>query len=179
MPAPTAGPVHHIALAVADLERALRFYTETLGLRPTLRMQIAGANFERLLRFPPGTTGEVAFVQGPPRVGQIELIQWSRPDGTRGPAATRPAGDGTSPLLSFSVTEPLSEWHARLTAAGAPCWSEPIELELPDYGPIEAFIAEDPDGHTVELVRLPSDEQVRAFRARDAQIGSPVSPPIA
>ena len=77
------------------------------------------------------------------------------------------------------MTEPLSEWHARLTAAGAPCWSDPIELELPDYGPIEAFIAEDPDGHSVELVRLPSEEQVRAFRAGEAQIGPPVSPPIA
>ena len=177
MPAPTAGPVHHIALAVADLERALRFYTETLGLRATLRMQIAGASFERLLRFPPGTTGQVAFVQGPPRVGQIELIQWSRPDGA--PAATRPAADGSSPLLSFSVTEPLSEWHARLTAAGAPCWSEPIELELPGYGLIEAFIAEDPDGHVVELVRLPSDEQVQAFRAHSSPSGRPVNPPTA
>jgi lactoylglutathione lyase len=179
MPAPTAGPVHHIALAVADLERSLRFYTETLGLRPTLRMQIAGSSFERLLRFPPGTTGEVAFVQGPPRVGQIELIQWSRPDSAPTPGATRPAADGTSPLLSFSVTEPLAEWHARLTAAGAPCWSEPIELELPGYGVIEAFIAEDPDGHVVELVRLPSDEQVRAFRAHGSPSGPPVNPPIA
>jgi lactoylglutathione lyase len=153
MPAATAGPVHHIALAVTDLERSLRFYTETLGLRATLRMQIAGADFERLLRFPPGTVGEVAFVQGPPRVGQIELIQWSLPDGAPAPAP------------AFSVTDPLAEWHARLTAAGAPCWSEPIDLELPGYGLIEAFIAEDPDGHVVELVRLPSDEQVRAFRA--------------
>jgi lactoylglutathione lyase len=177
MPAATAGPVHHIALAVTDLDRALRFYTETLGLRATLRMQIAGAPFERLLRFPPGTTGEVAFGQGPPRVGQIELIQWSRPDGV--PAAAPPAADGTSPLLSFSVTDPLSEWHARLTAAGAPCWSEPIDLELPGYGLIEAFIAEDPDGHVVELVRLPSDEQVRAFRAHGSESGPPVNPPIA
>ena len=171
MIAPTTGPVHHVAPPVADLERALGFYTETLGLRATLRMRIGGAPFERLLRLPPGTTGEVAFVQGPERIGQIELIEWS-PPGAAGADDRAPQGRVTTrPLLSFSVAEPLSEWHARLTAAGARCWSEPVEVTLPGYGPIEAFLAEDPDGHLLELVALPSDEQVRAFRGREPETG--------
>jgi len=166
MTAPTTGPIHHVALPVADLERALGFYTETLGLRATLRMRIGGAPFERLLRLPPGTTGEVAFVQGPERIGQIELIEWSLPGGARPPEPAPQGRAATSPLLSFSVAEPLSEWHARLTAAGARCWSLPVDVTLPGYGPIQAFLAEDPDGHLVELIALPSDEQVRAFRDR-------------
>jgi hypothetical protein len=48
--------------------------------------------------------------------------------------------------------------------AGVTCWSEPVRLILPNYGPIDAFIAEDPDGNLIELVRLPSDDEVREFR---------------
>ena len=142
-------------------------------------MEIGGAPLQRLLGLPAGTTGAVAFVQGPQRVGQIELIQWSFPAGARPPELPQPTRDGTSQLLSFSVTEPLAHWHARLAEAGAQCWSEPVEMTLPGYGPIEAFIAEDPDGHPVELVRLPSDERVQAFRALGGQTGPPVNPPIA
>jgi hypothetical protein len=35
---------------------------------------------------------------------------------------------------------------------------------LRGYGEIEACIVEDPDGNMIELVRLPSDDEVREFR---------------
>jgi lactoylglutathione lyase len=165
IPPPGAGAVHHVVLNVGELERSLEFYAGTLGMRATLRMEIGGAPLERLLRLAPGTTGRVAYVQGPQRLGQIELIEWSLPG--RPAPAPEPAPSFTAPgprLLSFAVPEPLAQWHARLTAAGVTCWSEPVRLTLPDYGPIDAFIAEDPDGYLVELVRLPSDEEVRTFR---------------
>jgi lactoylglutathione lyase len=171
-PAPGAGAVHHVVLNVAQLERSLQFYAGTLGMSATLRMEIGGAPLERLLRLAPGTTGRVAYVQGPQRLGQIELIEWSLP-GRPAPAAET-APSFTAPglrLLSFAVPEPLTEWHARLSAAGVTCWSEPVRLTLPNYGPIDALIAEDPDGHLVELVRLPSDDDVRALRSAEVTPG--------
>ncbi len=163
---PTVGAVHHILLNVSDLERSLEFYVGALGMCPTLRMEIAGEPFERLLHIPPGTTGRVAYVQGTGRLGQIELVEWTVPE---------PSGADEAPvhraftapghrMVSFSVSEPLAEWQSRLEARGVRCWSAPVEVLLPNYGPIDAMIIEDPDEHLVELVRLPSDEEVREFR---------------
>jgi lactoylglutathione lyase len=171
-PAPGAGAVHHVVLNVTQLERSLQFYAGTLGMRATLRMEIGGATLERLLRLDPGTTGRVAYVQGPQRLGQIELIEWSVPGGPAPVAQAAPPS--TAPglrLLSFAVPESLTEWHARLIAAGVTCWSEPVRLTLPNYGPIDALIAEDPDGYLVELVRLPSDDEVRALRGAEITPG--------
>jgi catechol 2,3-dioxygenase-like lactoylglutathione lyase family enzyme len=156
------GEVHHVVMNVADLDRSLAFYTGPLGLRPTLTMDIAGAPFERLLKLPPGTTGRVAYVQGRTRVGQIELIEWTADQAVSGGAPFTALGPR---MLSFVVAEgTLAEMQARLAAHGAVCWSEPVSLELPTYGTIEAFVAEDPDGNLIELLKLPSDEEVRSLR---------------
>jgi lactoylglutathione lyase len=173
----SAGAVHHVAVNVSDLERSLRFYSGVLGLRATLRMDLSGQTFERLLRLPAGTTGRVAYVQGDGRVGQIELIEWTLPEpATERERETRGRADASPPalgfavpglrLLSFSVSEPLEGWRARFEDHGVRCWSEPIRLALPDYGAIDAMVAEDPDGNLVEIVRLPSDDEVRAVRRR-------------
>jgi catechol 2,3-dioxygenase-like lactoylglutathione lyase family enzyme len=165
---PSAGAVHHIAVNVSDLERSVRFYSEVLGLRTTLRMELAGEQFEQLLRLAPETTGRVAYVQGSERVGQIELIEWSLPPSAAPTPPPPPPGLGFAVpglrLLSFAVSEPLEFWHARFTDYGVPCWSEPVRLLLPNYGEIDAMVAEDPDGYLIEVVRLPSDEEVHAFR---------------
>jgi len=165
---PCAGAVHHIAVNVFDLERSLRFYSGVLGLRTTLRMELAGEQFERLLRLAPGTTGRVAYVQGHERVGQIELIEWSPPPVAAPTPSPPPPGPGFAVpglrLLSFSVSEPLGFWRERFTDHDVRCWSEPVALLLPNYGEIDAMVAEDPDGNLIEVVRLPSDEEVHAFR---------------
>jgi lactoylglutathione lyase len=178
MGAPGVGGVHHVVLNVSDLERSVEFYAGALGMHATLRMEIAGEPFERLLRLPAGTTGRVAYVQGPERVGQIELIEWSLPESISlpdGPAHPRshPAAFAAPGhrMVSFSVSEPLARWQSRLQARGGRCWGEPVELVLPNYGPIDALIVEDPDGHLVELVRLPCDEEIREFRRTAPRAG--------
>ena len=45
-----------------------------------------------------------------------------------------------------------------------PIYSPPEEFLLENYGPINAFIVEDPDGTLIELVTLPTKEQIKAFR---------------
>jgi catechol 2,3-dioxygenase-like lactoylglutathione lyase family enzyme len=62
--------------------------------------------------------------------------------------------------------ETLDSVYERLKARGIACYAEPLDLELQGYGSIKAVIFEDPDGNMIELIQLPSREQIRAYRAR-------------
>ena len=153
--------IHHLAVGVADLERSLEFYEGVLGLRCTLRMPVGGADAEQLLGLAPGTTGRSAYVQGPRRIGQLELIEWAP---RRPREATR--GGETGPfLIAFELLEgELEECRQRLEQRGIEFVGPQVSI-VENYGPIEAIVTTDPDGTMVELLRLPSDEEVRAFRA--------------
>lgn len=156
--------VHHIALSVSDLDASKRFYGEAVGLRETLTTEVRGAEIEASLRLRPGTTGRVAYFQGPTRVGQIELIEW-RPRAERPTPPKRP-GDPGPFLLSIAVSKPeLDEVWARMQRVGVTTFSPPQRSVLENYGPIEVFIVEDPDGVLIEFVTLPNRSEIEAFRA--------------
>lgn len=157
--------VHHIAIGVSDLDRSLSFYVGVLGLRKTLSMPVGGADTERALGLAAGTTGRSAYVQGPSRVGQIELIEWS----PRLPGTPPEAGRPGPFLLAFELQEgELEEARERLEAAGI-AYEGPIVTEVVNYGPIGLLVTRDPDGTMIELLRLPTDEEIREFRAREEQ----------
>lgn len=167
----TVGPVHHLLVIVSSLEEAGKFYGEALGMRRTLRMELQGPDFEKLLRVPAGSRANVWYFDGGSRQGQLELMAWvEQPegDGIAAPNRGGVAGLGVS-MLCFHVTdEALEDVYARVHGAGYPCWTEPFTMKLPNYGEIRAFVAEDPDGNRVEFLELPTDDEVRAFRARSA-----------
>jgi lactoylglutathione lyase len=155
--------LHHIAISVSDLDRSLHFYTRLLGLRQTLTMPVGGPATEAGLRLRPGTTGRSAYVQGPTRVGQLELIEWH--DHGRGPTTPRRPGAPGPFLLAFELLEgDMRSAHERLLGAGVECWTEPRRSLVENYGTIEMLVCEDPDGLMIELLRLPSDEEVRRYR---------------
>ena len=52
----------------------------------------------------------------------------------------------------------------QLVHAGAVLWSDPVVSVLDGYGRIMAFVTEDPDGNMIEVVCLPSDEEISSFR---------------
>jgi catechol 2,3-dioxygenase-like lactoylglutathione lyase family enzyme len=47
--------IHHVALAVSDMERSIAFYRDILGFRKTLDMPLGSPSLARLLRLRPGT----------------------------------------------------------------------------------------------------------------------------
>jgi lactoylglutathione lyase len=162
--------VHHVAMTVSDLERSATFYEQGLGYRRTLRAEVKGADIERSLELPPGTVGQVQYLQGPSQIGQLELIEWSTGEGR--PPAKDHAIYGPF-LLSFQVPKPeLREVLDRLVALGGTPLSEPIRSELQNYGPIDAVALRDPDGVLLELVALPTREEIVAFRAADGAAGA-------
>ena len=160
------GELHHVVVSVRDMEASLAFYAGHLGLRKTLDTVAAGPLTERLLGLAPGTVGRTVYVQGPTRLGQIELVEWTpRPDG---PPA-RAAGDLGVVVLSFELPrDEIHELYAALVDAGVRCRSEPEQVVLPDYGTIVAFVCEDPDGNLVEFVSLPTREEIEQARRGDA-----------
>lgn len=155
------GSLNHVALSVRDLEKSTRFYEHGLGMRKTLTKQV-GKNTWKLLRLPPDATGQSVFLQGPTRSGQIELIQWNLDPDFYAPRT------GVPPLivLSFPVErEDIHAVYARLAAMGAECFCEPTVNRIENYGDVTMFTCLDPDGHLIEIMNLPSIEEVRAFRA--------------
>lgn len=159
--------VHHVAMAVRDVERSVEWYVTALGYRATLKMGVGDPLLWRMLGIPEGTTGRSVFVQGPSRIGQIELIQWNHElgDPPGGPAALRP---GPFLIAVEMDSDDIDAAFDRVVALGEPVMTEPETAELDNYGPIRSFVACDPDGTLVEFVALPTKEQIDAFRARSA-----------
>ncbi|WP_431973463.1 VOC family protein [Micromonospora haikouensis] len=154
--------VHHVAITVSDVDRAADFYERALGYRRTLRTGVGGPGIEVSLGLPAGTTGKVQYLQGPSRVGQLELIEWNG-------ATTRTATGGHLELgpflLSFEVPlDEIHELHQRLVDLGADCLTTPNRVLLENYGHITAFAARDLDGNLLEFVSLPSREEILARR---------------
>jgi len=119
--------IGHVHLKVADLERALAFYTGVLGFRLTQR-------YGR----------RAAFVAAGDYHHHIGLNTWESAGG-------RPPAPGTTGLYHVAILYPtraaLADALRRLLAAGHP-------LEgASDHGVSEALYLRDPDGNGLELYR--------------------------
>lgn len=154
--------VHHVAVTVADLERATAFYAEGLGYRKTLSAAVGGPEMSRSLGLPEGTHGRIQYLQGPSQIGQLELIEWADGPGEQARSGHRELGTF---LLSFQVpVDELDALHDRLAELGGDCIGRPERVLLENYGHIHAFAARDPDGNLLEFVALPTREEIRAYR---------------
>ena len=115
--------IHHVGVLVADLERALKFYGEALGLvsnpaRPDLGY--------------PGVWLDVGDQQ-------IHLMQLPNPD----PLTGRPAHGGRDRHMALAV-EDLDVLRQALESAGVPYTSSKSGRK--------ALFCRDPDGNVLELV---------------------------
>ena len=159
-------PVHHTNISVTNMERALAFYRDALGYRVTMRAKVDRPEFQRYTRVPPGTTGDMVLLQSgdDPNVGTIELIQWSPPLAETTPP--KRAGDPGICMIAIQVQdETLEEVRERLGEQGIEPWSDILSIDLEGYPTFRGMVIEDPDGTLVELIQLPTREEVRAFRA--------------
>lgn len=160
------GSLNHVALGVRDLEASLRFYIDGLGMRATLEKETSDLT-PSLMRLPTEAKARTVFVQGASRVGQLELAEWNLPESDGG-RPKRP-GDIGMGQLSFPVApEHIGTLHQRLVDLGYEVYTEPTTSVIKNYGPVTLFLCEDPDGNQVELIALPSPENVREFRAQNA-----------
>ncbi len=144
---------HHVALRVADLDAAVRFWTEGVGGRlatePTTR---SGGYFDLL--FEPGCTVTVCYVLF--EAGAIELFEFREPRKPLPPPSQ--TGDA---VMHFGITvRDVPEALARVEAAGgrarAPVYHMYGREDYPRF-----VYCESPDGHVFELLEAGADEVVR------------------
>ncbi|MDP9228821.1 MAG: VOC family protein [Actinomycetota bacterium] len=115
--------IGHVHLKVADLERALSFYTEALGFELQARLQGA------------------AFVAAGGYHHHIGLNTWQSEGGS-------PPPPGSTGLFHFAIRYPtraaLAKALKRLVEANVP-------IDGADHGVSEALYLADPDGNGIEL----------------------------
>jgi len=143
--------VVHVGVTVADLERAVRFYTEGLGLDVAVR-QTSAARYLAVTGYP-GVEIATAFVQAPGDGVRIELQEY-RHVGDHG--AREP---GTAPVGSSHIclrVDDVAGMLERAEAAGGHRVTDPVQIDsgINDGG--SAVYLRDPDGYTIELFQPPT-----------------------
>jgi len=163
----TISPIHHTNISVTDLDRSIAFYRDALGYRVNMRAPVDRPEFQRYVRVPSDTTGEMAMLHtgDNPSVGMLELIQWKPP--LQHPTPPKRAGDPGACMIVVEVKdERLEDVRERLASHGIAPWSDIIEIPLDGYPPFKGMVIEDPDGMLIELIQLPTLEEARAYRAQ-------------
>ena len=123
--------LEYTGIRVRDLDRAMRFYTEGLGLRPGARGRMAAGGVWQELRDPEsGAVLELNYYPGDPPYREGDELDH----------------------LGFRVTD-LKTTAARLTALGA-------KVRIPPFseGSVRLAFLSDPDGVWIELYERPDDD---------------------
>ena len=134
----------HITVRVCDLDRALAFYHDGLGLRQLFDVRLDGPGLDAVTGAK-GARGRMVglLVPGAGKVS-IELIYFEHPPLTRPPEG-RHSGWGN---ISISVAD-IDAAHAECVARGLAPLSPPVEV-----GGVRMFFLTDPDGARIELIEF-------------------------
>jgi catechol 2,3-dioxygenase-like lactoylglutathione lyase family enzyme len=94
----------------------------------------------------------------------IELIQWDIPGGVTPTTPKRPGDPGVFMLALEVHDEKLVDVARRWEGLDVTQWSPITPVDLEGYPRFDTMIIEDPDGLLIELIELPSRDEIRAFR---------------
>jgi catechol 2,3-dioxygenase-like lactoylglutathione lyase family enzyme len=138
--------LHHIGISTGDLERALAFYRDLLGLETVFEAGWpAGAEVFDNITGLSNSSAKVAML----RAGNtmIELFQYESPPPRPG-EPDRPVCDHGITHICLDVTDVEAEYQ-RLTGAGMRFHCPPQDL-----GFARATYGRDPDGNVVEILEI-------------------------
>ena len=124
----------HVVIAVSDMDRALAFYRDVLGMDVVFDQELAGEPFSG--RAIGGLVGGTS----------IELLRLPGQRADDSPAAYKPVG---LQVISFSVPD-LDHAHATIKDAVGDRAQNPFEVEG-----VRMFFVTDPDGTVIEFVQFP------------------------
>jgi len=146
------GAVAHIGITVENMERALPFYRDLLGLKVLGDITVVGEEVERITRVKGAKLRAVYLrsgedLQGPP----IELLHFVEPRGEAGVPYARLTNPGITEV-AFWVKD-IEKTYEELQAQGVEFYSAPQLFEIEGYGRVKAVYFWDPDGTTLELMQ--------------------------
>ena len=139
----------HTGFVVRDLEKAVAFYTDVLGMRLAARMERQGEFVNQLLAFPNAHIKGAFVDKGEGH--QLELIQYISP--SSGPGGINCNDLGASHLAFF--VEDIDQFYAETSQRGLRFNNPPAALS-DGQGKLlrKALYARDPDGNWLEFVEL-------------------------
>ncbi|GAB1815862.1 VOC family protein [Mycobacterium sp. MUNTM1] len=133
----------HLVVGVTDMDRALAFYRDVLGMEIVFETLISGEPFDAALHSSRKQEGQV--VGGLLGGLMVELLSI----GANPPAQEPRRGITGIHNVSLSVTD-LDDTHRRVIDAGYTPDQAPFEI-----GGVRMFFVKDPDGTPVEFIELP------------------------
>lgn len=138
--------IQHTGLTVSDLDRALRFWRDALGMEVVMEQEKQGGYLERIVA-EPGAHVRMAHLAFPGDGTRIELFQYLAPAGDH--VTLRPADVGFAHVCV--LCEDLVPLLERLRVAGAEPLSDVVEVDTGANAGGRALYVRDPDGHVIEL----------------------------
>ena len=141
----------HAGVTVSDMDAALRFYRDALGLEVISDGSASGSTAARIWALDPGQV-RVVFLRVPGSDAVVELFEFSGVE--RHGASARPVDYGAGHFCLF--VDDAEEMLARLTAAGFRSRAgEVVTIGRGPHAGAKAVYMIDPDGYHVELYQRP------------------------
>ncbi|MFW6056231.1 MAG: VOC family protein [Chloroflexota bacterium] len=141
--------IQHISYTVSNINKALDFFVDKLGLEATPVREVSGERVEKIIGFK-GLHMKISNVITPDN-GNIELIEYVKPRGTMLELATCNTGVAH---LAFTVDD-VEKTYQDLLAKGVKFVSPP---QWADAGALKGWgicYFRGPDGITMELMEAP------------------------
>lgn len=139
--------VFHGGVTVSDLDRALRFYRDALGLPVAHDRDTTAAYLGQILGIEEPDL-RIAFLRIPDSDTYLELLEYRNVE--RVSAAARPWDPGNGHLCLY--VSGVDELHRSLVAAGYQARSAPTDITSGPNAGARAVYVSDPDGYWVELL---------------------------
>ena len=143
--------LHHVGLTVADIERAVVFYRDVLGMVLIRRREADADYIAKQTGFPGARLAVASFKVSADSSQSLEIIQYRSHPHTAAVASTNQPG--TSHFCV--VVDDLPEAYRDLVARGVTFKSGPVAVTSgPNEGGFVVYFT-DPDGHVIELFQPP------------------------
>ena len=136
---------NHAGIVVSDMDRALKFYCDGLGLHASLVASGEGPELSQWLGYPNARV-RFAFISGVDGTS-IELVEYKNPKGEKRSAAEQHKRAAIGAChIAFIVDDVEKTWK-RLIAMGGKPLNPPVAFTKK----LKGLYMQDPDGNWVEL----------------------------